>query len=101
MLAETGEVRELSLRAVAREVDVATTSIYLHFRNLDELILAVKTRYIDEFDQALNAAADAAGEAQLSRARAHRYGAVRPGESRQILRPRRRWPQGSCHWCGP
>ncbi|GIH14522.1 TetR/AcrR family transcriptional regulator [Rugosimonospora africana] len=75
MLAETGEVGELSLRSVAREVGVATTSIYLHFPSLDELVLAVKTRYFDEFGEALAAAAGQAGDAPLARVRAsaHRY----------------------------
>jgi AcrR family transcriptional regulator len=75
MLAETGEVGELSLRAVAREVGVATTSIYLHFHDLDELVLAVKIRYYEEFGEALDHAASAAGDQPLARARAraHRY----------------------------
>lgn len=75
MLAESGEVTELSLRAVAREVGVAATSIYLHFRTMDELILAVKVGYFDEFGAALDAAADAAGDVPMARAlaRAHRY----------------------------
>lgn len=84
LLAETGDVSELSLRAVARAVGVATTSIYLHFRDRDELVLAVKKRYLDEFGEALAKAADAAGEVPLdrARARAHRYvgyGLAHPG----------------------
>jgi AcrR family transcriptional regulator len=75
MLGETGNVADLSLRAVARAVGVAATSIYLHFRNLDELIAAVKIRYLEEFGAALTAAADVAGADPWarSRARAHRY----------------------------
>jgi AcrR family transcriptional regulator len=75
MLAETGAVGELSLRAVARAVGVATTSIYLHFERIDELVLAVKRRYFEEFGEALDVAAGQAGEAPLARARAraHRY----------------------------
>jgi AcrR family transcriptional regulator len=75
MLAETGEPGELSLRAVARAVGVATTSIYLHFGSIDELVVAVKMRYFEEFGEALDAAADEAGTAPLdrARARAHRY----------------------------
>ena len=51
MLAESGEVGELSLRAVAREVGIAATSIYLHFRGLDELVLAAKIRYFEDFGE--------------------------------------------------
>src|SRR6266536_2038935 len=75
MLAETGEVGELSLR----EVGVAATSIYLHFRSLDELILAVKIRYFEEFGEALSAAAEAAGDAPLARARARAHAYVTYG----------------------
>jgi AcrR family transcriptional regulator len=81
LLAATGE---LSLRAVAREVGVAATSIYLHFRNLDELVLAVKTRYFAEFGKALDEAARLAGDEPLVRVRARalayvRYGTEHPG----------------------
>jgi AcrR family transcriptional regulator len=79
MLAETGEVAELSLRAVAREVGVATTSIYLHFPSLDELVLAVKTRYLDEFGEAILAGAARAGDTPLARVRASAHGYVRYG----------------------
>jgi AcrR family transcriptional regulator len=79
MLAATGQVGELSLRAVAREVGVAATSIYLHFRSLDELILAVKIRYFEEFGAALQRAADEAGEAPLARVRARGHAYARYG----------------------
>jgi len=79
LLATTGEVGELSLRSVAREVGVATTSIYLHFRNLDELVLAVKIRYFDEFGETLDAAAMSAGEDMLSRVRARAHAYIRYG----------------------
>lgn len=90
MLAETGEVGDLSLRAVARAVGVAATSIYLHFENLDELVLAVKLRFFDEFGAALDGAADAAGDAPLARASARghayvRYGMANPGIYRALF----------------
>jgi len=90
LLAATGEVSELSLRAVAREVGVAATSIYLHFRNLDELVLAVKIRYFAEFGDALEAAARAAGDVPLERARARarayvQYGMRHPGRYRVMF----------------
>jgi AcrR family transcriptional regulator len=79
ILAATGEVGELSLRAVAREVGVATTSIYLHFKNLDELILAVKVRYLDEFAVALDSSADSVGPDPVLRVRARAHAYVRYG----------------------
>jgi AcrR family transcriptional regulator len=90
ILAATGEVGELSLRAVARAVGVAATSIYLHFHNLDELILAVKIRYMDEFGEVLEAAAQAAGDVPVLRARAlaHayvQYGMRNPGRYRVMF----------------
>lgn len=78
VLAETGEVGELSLRAVARQVGVATTSIYLHFRNIDELVLAVKTDCIEEFGRTL-AAVTAGHAAPRDRLRAWAHEYVRYG----------------------
>ena len=68
---------------MAREVGVATTSLYLHFRNLDELILAVKIDYFTEFGDYLTTAAQAAGAEPLHRVRARGHAYVRYG-----LRPR-------------
>jgi AcrR family transcriptional regulator len=84
MLAKTGDVGDVSLRSVAREVGVAATSIYLHFGNLDELVLAVKIQYLAEFGATLDEAADTAGDVPLARARARgrqyvKYGLANPG----------------------
>jgi AcrR family transcriptional regulator len=85
MIARNGDASALTLRAVAREVGVAATSIYLHFESVEDLLAAVKACRFDEFTEQLKAAADAAGTdpAARARARAHayvRYGAERPGE---------------------
>jgi AcrR family transcriptional regulator len=40
MLDELGDDQPLSMRAVAREIGVAATSVYLHFTDRDELVLA-------------------------------------------------------------
>jgi AcrR family transcriptional regulator len=75
ILAETGEPAELSLRAVARAVGVAATSIYIHFSDLGELILAVKEDMLARFGEVLDTAAAVAGDdpQQRVRARAHAY----------------------------
>ncbi|MFD7731019.1 TetR/AcrR family transcriptional regulator [Kitasatospora phosalacinea] len=44
MLDELGDDQSLSLRAVAREINVAATSIYLHFPDRDALVLAALER---------------------------------------------------------
>ncbi|MFI9255793.1 TetR/AcrR family transcriptional regulator [Streptomyces sp. NPDC053069] len=44
MLDELGDDQALSLRAVAREVNVAATSVYLHFPDRDALVLAALER---------------------------------------------------------
>jgi len=40
MLEDLGDEQALSLRAVAREVGIAATSVYLHFSDLDALLVA-------------------------------------------------------------
>src|SRR3954470_16786218 len=44
MLDELADDQALSLRAVAREVSIAATSVYLHFPDRDALVLAVMHR---------------------------------------------------------
>lgn len=75
LLAEGAEPADVSLRALARSVGVAATSIYLHFSNVDEVVHAVRKRFFADFGQALDHAAEAAGAipADRVRARAHAY----------------------------
>jgi AcrR family transcriptional regulator len=89
-LADTGEVGSLTLRAVARDVGVATTSIYLHFDSLDALVLAVKDRFFTEFGEVLDAAAAAAPDRPEDRVRARmqayvEYGTSHPGRYRVLF----------------
>lgn len=44
MLNELGDDQALSLRAVAREINIAPTSVYLHFPDRDALVLAALER---------------------------------------------------------
>jgi AcrR family transcriptional regulator len=60
MLEELGDDQALSLRAVARAVSVAATSVYLYFPDRDALVLAVTQRCHEE----LVAVGDAAEAAQ-------------------------------------
>jgi len=52
MLAELGDDEALSLRAVAREVKIAATSVYLHFPDRDSLVLAVMQRFNEQMVEA-------------------------------------------------
>lgn len=52
-LEESGDAATLSLRAIAREVGVAATSIYLHFDSLEAVTRAVKEQKYAEFGEAL------------------------------------------------
>jgi AcrR family transcriptional regulator len=57
ILAQTGSVEALSLRAVAREVGIATPSIYLHFPDKGALVTAVLRARFAELGSAVGAAA--------------------------------------------
>jgi AcrR family transcriptional regulator len=70
LLNESGDPGTLSLRAVAREVGVATTSIYLHFEDINALIIAVKMRWLDLLADEVQAAAAGASGAPIERVRA-------------------------------
>ncbi|HVV23139.1 MAG TPA: TetR/AcrR family transcriptional regulator [Pseudonocardiaceae bacterium] len=70
MLDELADDEALSLRAVAREVSIAATSVYLHFPDRDALVLAAMGRCHEELVAAGDAAAaDAADPAVALRAR--------------------------------
>ena len=69
ILARTGDVEGLSLRAVAREVGIATPSIYLHFPNKSALVRAVLDARFAELGAAVGAAvASAHGPCEQLRA---------------------------------
>ena len=83
LLSRTGSVADLSLRSVAREAGVATTSLYRHFDRLGTLVLAVRLQYLDEFSSALaTTAAGAASPRERLHAVARAYldwGLANPG----------------------
>lgn len=91
LLHETGDLSTLSLRAVAREVGVATTSLYLHFDNITELARAVKIRWLDLLAEEVRSAAAAAASGEpieRVRAIAHAYvnaGMVDPNRYRVLF----------------
>ena len=70
MLEELGDDEALSLRAVAREVAIAATSVYLHFPDRDALVLAAMRRcHEDLVGTGDAAAAEAPDPAAALRAR--------------------------------
>ncbi len=90
LLAESGDVETMSLRAVARRVGIATTSIYLHFADIDALILAVKVKRFGELTAMLDETRAGAGQdpAQHVRAIGHAYvafGLAHPGNYRVMF----------------
>jgi AcrR family transcriptional regulator len=56
MLDELADDQALSLRAVAREVSIAATSVYLHFPDRDTLVLAAMQRCHEELVETGDAA---------------------------------------------
>src|SRR3954465_14240883 len=64
LLDEHGDDQALSMRAVAREVGVAATSVYIHFADRDALVLAALERFhrelLEAVDRAETGAADPA-----------------------------------------
>jgi len=74
LLARGTSEEALSLRAVAREVGIAPTSFYLHFRDKEELLWAVSEARFRELGQHMDEiAARASGPAEELRARAMAY----------------------------
>ena len=69
MLDELGDDQALSLRAVARAVSVAATSVYLYFPDRDALVLAATQRCHEEL-VALGDAAEAARQHPAAQLRA-------------------------------
>lgn len=56
LLDELGDDQMLSLRAVAREIGVAATSVYLHFADRDALVLAAMQRCHQDLTSAIDEA---------------------------------------------
>jgi AcrR family transcriptional regulator len=79
LLNDTGDPSALSLRAVAREVGVATTSLYLHFEDITALVRAVKTRWLDLLAEEVRAAAAGASGEPIERVRAVAHAYVSAG----------------------
>jgi AcrR family transcriptional regulator len=70
MLDELADDEALSLRAVAREVSISPTSVYLYFPDRDALVLAAMQRCHDELVRA-GLDAEVAHEEPAARLRAH------------------------------
>jgi len=89
LLIRTGDMEQVSIRAVADEVGVTPPSIYLHFADKLELIFAVCERHFASFDRILEEAAAGADDPLESlRLRAHayvRFGLDHPEEYRILF----------------
>jgi AcrR family transcriptional regulator len=91
LVAEAGHGRQLSLRAVAKKVGIATTSVYPHFADVDQLKVAVVERGFAEFNQYRSAASQAINDpvaGLLARCRAYgRFAVDHPGYYRLMFGP--------------
>ncbi|MEV0793889.1 TetR/AcrR family transcriptional regulator [Kribbella sp. NPDC050459] len=70
MLNELGDDEALSLRAVAREVGIAATSVYIHFADRDELVFAALEQCTVDLLRDLEEAETSAGDDPVRRLRA-------------------------------
>ena len=70
MLNELGDDEALSLRAVAREVGIAATSVYIHFSDRDELVFAALERCTADLLRDLDEAEASGGDDPVQRLRA-------------------------------
>jgi AcrR family transcriptional regulator len=70
MLNELGDDEALSLRAVAREVGIAATSVYIHFADRDELVFAALEQCTADLIRDLDQAEASGGGDPVERLRA-------------------------------
>lgn len=91
LLADTGDPRELTLRAVAKRAGVAAPSTYRHFHDIDELKTAVVQACFADLDQARSEAAAGIHDpvrALFARAQAYcLFGLSHPGHYRLMFGP--------------
>lgn len=91
LVAESGGAAGLTLRAVARRVGIAPTSVYLHFADVDALKVAVVQRGFAEMDAARTAAEEGLSDtatALRARWKAYcRFALDHPGHYRLMFGP--------------
>jgi AcrR family transcriptional regulator len=96
LLAQTSDESAVSVRAVADAVGVTAPSIYLHFADKDELLVAVCERNFDELsfevERAASRAADPAEVLRLAAMAYARFGLEHP-EQYRILFMRKAAPE--------
>lgn len=89
LLAESGDVNQLTLRGVARRIGIAATSVYLHFADTRELAVAViEQSFADLAAAQVIATRDCPDPASalLARCRAYcHYGLANPGHYRVMF----------------
>jgi AcrR family transcriptional regulator len=99
ILADVGNTDALTMRAVASAAGVSAPSVYRHFPDKQSLVRELLTSGFAEFEQALRAAADDAGDNPLDRATAMarayiQSGLGNPGTYRVLFSARNAGPAG-------
>ncbi len=99
LLAEAGDARYVSVRAVAAAVGVTSPSVYRHFSSKEDMVREVLGLRFGEFREALAAAAQGtsdAGERLLRACRAYtRFGLANPGHYRLLFSTAGTGPAGA------
>jgi AcrR family transcriptional regulator len=99
LLAQAGDAKYVSIRAVAEAVGVTSPSVYRHFPSKQDLVREVLALRFEEFRQALAVAAretSDAGERLLRACRAYvRFGLTNPGHYRLLFSTAGMGPAGA------
>jgi len=89
LLIKTGDEEAVSIRAVAEAVGVTPPSIYLHFRDKDELLFSICERHftrLDDFIEKAGAKASDPVESLIMRGKAYiRFGIENPEQYRILF----------------
>lgn len=70
LLDESGNEQAVTLRAIARKIDIAPTSIYMHFPDRYSILLAVLEEAFAALEQQLRSAREQAGPAPVAQLKA-------------------------------
>lgn len=76
----------LSMREISEEIGVSKAALYYHFKDKEQLFLAILTGYLDEMETALNRIATDTASSKEQIRRFVEYVLAQPAEQRAITR---------------